>query len=202
LQENFAAVFYFCQVDKQAIRKLYLQKRKSLSPEQVAALSEKIFQNSKKLSFEGVKYLHIFYPITGKQEINSLLLAGWIRSNHPEIKLLLPKSDLQNHTLEHIVWEEDTPLAMNEWGITEPENGEAIQPGLIDMVIIPLLAFDKAGNRIGYGKGFYDRFLAECRLGIKKVGVSYFDAENVLFDADEYDIPLDICVTPERIWEF
>ena len=131
-----------------------------------------------------------------------MLLAGWIRSNHPEIKLLLPKSDLQNHTLEHIVWEEDTPLAMNEWGITEPENGEAIQPGLIDMVIIPLLAFDKAGNRIGYGKGFYDRFLAECRPDVRKIGISYFEPEEKFEEVDVFDIPLDVCLTPVKIWAF
>jgi 5-formyltetrahydrofolate cyclo-ligase len=91
---------------------------------------------------------------------------------------------------------------MNQWGITEPEYGKEVPPQLIDVVIVPLLAFDTRGNRLGYGKGFYDRFLAECKADVLKIGVSYFEPEQAFEEVDEYDIPLDICVTPERVWSF
>jgi 5-formyltetrahydrofolate cyclo-ligase len=154
------------------------------------------------LNFDNVKYLHIFYPIAKKLEFNTLSLANWIRNIRPQIKLVLSKIDYQTHTLSHFIWETNTPLIINELGIAEPEYGQSLNPKLLDMVVVPLLAFDKKGNRIGYGKGFYDRFLAECRNDVQKIGVSFFPPVEDITDINEFDIPLDACVTPEEIWRF
>lgn len=188
-------------MDKQHLRKWYEQKRNELSPEDVDRLSIAVVHQFSMLSLSGIKYLHLFYPMVGKHEFNSLLLVKKIREQYPGISLVLPKSDLKKYTLRHILWLEETPLSMNAWGITEPEQGEEISPGLIDMVIIPLLAFDREGNRLGYGKGFYDRFLSECRQGIIKAGVSFFPPEESI-EAEDHDIPLDLCITPDKIWSF
>jgi len=64
------------------------------------------------------------------------------------------------------------------------------------------LAFDEKGNRIGYGKGFYDRFLNECKKDVIKVGLSFFEATTTIEDTNANDIPLDFCVTPEKIYRF
>ncbi|WP_256010961.1 5-formyltetrahydrofolate cyclo-ligase [Desertivirga xinjiangensis] len=189
-------------MNKSLLRKQYLQKRSDLSTQEAGHLSDAVLNYFSSLDFSRVRYLHAFYPIVGKHEFNSLLLVDWLREKHPEIKILLPKSDIKAHTLVHIVWNEHTALAMNEWGITEPEYGEEMEPSRIDAVIVPLLAFDKKGNRIGYGKGFYDRFLSECRSETIKIGVSLFEPEEKIEDTDEHDIPLDICITPYRIWRF
>lgn len=189
-------------MNKSALRSKYLQKRKELSVSDINILSQHILKHFGGLDFDGIRYLHLFYPIIKKHEVNSLLIADWLRRNHPNITIVLSKSNTQNHTLEHILWLENTPLAMNEWGITEPKSGERIPPEKIDLVVIPLLIFDVKGNRIGYGKGFYDRFLSECRMDVKKVGVSFFDPELTFEEIDEFDIPLDVCVTPHRVWEF
>lgn len=189
-------------MDKRALRKTYLEKRKALLPAELEKLNELVVGKFAELSFNNIKLVHIFYPITGKQEFNSLLLKEYLENTQPELKFVLPKSNTSNHTLTNILWEEETPLAMNQWGITEPELGIEVPSKSIDMVIIPLLAFDKQGNRIGYGKGFYDRFLADCRPDVVKAGVSYFNPEEKFDDVDVYDIPLDICVTPEKIWRF
>lgn len=187
-------------MEKQALRKLYLEKRAALAPEEIETKTHAIVRNFSTLNFNGVKYLHVFYPITGKSEFDSLLLAEYIRSNHPEIKLVLSKSEFKTNTLSHFIWDDDTKLAINAWGITEPETGVAIDPKLLDMILIPLLAFDKKGNRIGYGKGFYDRFLSECRPDVQKAGLSFFPPVDDIRDISSYDIPLDLCVTPEKIW--
>lgn len=187
-------------MEKQALRKLYLEKRSDLTPEEIETKTLSIIRNFSTVNFIQVKYLHVFYPIAGKTEFNSLLLADWIRSNHPEIKLVLSKSNFETNTLSHFIWDTDTKLAMNTWGITEPETGVAINPGLLDMILIPLLAFDKKGNRIGYGKGFYDRFLSECRPDAQKTGVSFFHPVDEITGINEFDVPLDMCVTPEKIW--
>jgi len=70
---------------------------------------------------------------------------------------------------------------------------------MIDAVLIPLLAFDNQGFRVGYGGGFYDRFLPACRPEALKVGLSFFDPVDVIEDKDQYDIPMDYCVTPTEI---
>lgn len=183
------------------MRKLYLQRRKELSPGEIEAKTLAIARNFSALDFSAVRYLHLFYPIVAKSEFNSLVLADWIRAVHPEIKLVLSKSDLLANTLSHFIWNQKTKLAVNQWGITEPEAGVSVSPEQLDMVLIPLLAFDQKGNRVGYGKGFYDRFLSECRSGIQKVGVSFFPPVEEITDLNEFDIPVDICITPEKVWK-
>ena len=70
------------------------------------------------------------------------------------------------------------------------------------MVFVPLLAFDEKGNRVGYGKGFYDKFLAECKPEILKIGVSFFEPENIIPDVLNTDIQLDLCITPTKVYNF
>mgnify|MGYP003575184065 FL=1 len=91
---------------------------------------------------------------------------------------------------------------MNEWGITEPVSGVEVLPEQLDIVLIPLLVYDKKGNRVGYGKGFYDRFLSECRSDAMKVGLSFFEPVDLISDANELDIPLDACISPKGIFTF
>ena len=189
-------------MNKEDLRKLYLKKRHDLHPDKVERLSLSVLENFSSLSFNGIQYIHIFYPIKSKHEFNSLLLADWIRTYHPEIKLVLPKSNFQDQTLTNILWTSETLLSVNRWGITEPEDGLKIAPQDIDMVIIPLLAFDKQGNRLGYGKGFYDRFLATCRPEVEKLGISLFEPEEAFEEVDLNDVPLTSCITPKGIWKF
>jgi 5-formyltetrahydrofolate cyclo-ligase len=189
-------------VNKSELRKLYLQKRQELSPEEMDIKALTIVWNFSGLDFTQVKYLHLFYPIAKKLEFNTISLANWIRNIHPEIKLVLSKSDHTTNTLSHFIWEPDTPLTVTPFGITEPDSGIPINPDQLDMIVVPLLAFDTKGNRIGYGKGFYDRFLADCRADAQKIGVSFFPPVEEISDINEFDIPLDACVSPEMIWKF
>ncbi|TZF86125.1 5-formyltetrahydrofolate cyclo-ligase (plasmid) [Pedobacter sp. BS3] len=189
-------------MEKDRLRKLYLEKRKNLSLKAADLLTRGILRQFASLDFSQVRYFHLFYPIPGKHEFNSLVLADWLRLNHPEIKLVLSRSDLKNHTLTHIIWNPDTPLAMNSWGITEPVSGAEIAPGELDFVLVPLLIFDTRGNRVGYGKGFYDRFLTQCRPDVIKAGVSFFEPEINPIPVNEHDIPLNLCLTPQQVWRF
>ena len=69
-------------------------------------------------------------------------------------------------------------------------------------MFIPLLAFDQTGHRVGYGKGFYDLFLKNCKPETLKIGLSFFSAENEISDVFESDVKLDYCVTPKMIYRF
>jgi 5-formyltetrahydrofolate cyclo-ligase len=189
-------------VEKLALRKIYLEKRRGLGADEFEAKTKAIVRNFSTMDLSGIKYLHVFYPIAEKSEFNSLLIAEWIRSNHPEIKLVLSKSNLKDNTLSHFVWDSYTKLIVNAWGITEPETGVEVNPQLLDIILIPLLIFDNQGNRVGYGKGFYDRFLSECRSDVQKMGISFFSPVEKIADLNEFDIPLDLCITPEKTWSF
>ncbi len=76
--------------------------------------------------------------------------------------------------MQHFVWDEDTTLIENALGIPEPDNGVQVLPGQIDVVFVPLLAFDSAGHRVGYGKGMYDGFLRKCKPDVLAIGLSMF----------------------------
>ncbi|WP_423146601.1 5-formyltetrahydrofolate cyclo-ligase [Rubrolithibacter danxiaensis] len=187
---------------KAELREHFLNNRLHLTSLQVEEASELIAENFKRIPLSGISFLHTFYPIVGRAEVNSLLISDRIKKEYPEIKLVLSKINSENNTLDNYIWEENTPLAMNKWGITEPENGQTVDASLLDIILIPLLAFDKKGNRIGYGKGFYDRFLTECRPDAKKIGLSIFDPVEEIRDTDPFDFPLDCCITPSHIWHF
>lgn len=104
--------------------------------------------------------------------------------------------------MEHFLMREGIVLEENAWGIVEPVEGERIAESALDLVLIPLLVADGKGNRVGYGKGFYDRFLVQCRPDCVKIGISYFDPIEKIDDVDAFDIPLDMLVTPKKIYRF
>jgi 5-formyltetrahydrofolate cyclo-ligase len=102
----------------------------------------------------------------------------------------------------NVLYDENTILTENNYGIWEPVNGEVIENKKIDMVICPLLSFDKRGYRVGYGKGFYDRFLNKCREDVVKIGLSYFEPEETIDDINEMDVSLNFAISPSRLWKF
>ena len=98
--------------------------------------------------------------------------------------------------------EENKLFIKNKFNILEPLDGEIIQPQLLDIIFVPLIAFDNKGYRVGYGKGFYDRYLPGCRKDAVKMGFSFFDAVDKIDDINEFDVPLNLCITPTYIYEF
>ena len=95
-----------------------------------------------------------------------------------------------------------TKIIENRWGISEPESGIKIAPELLEVVFVPLLSYDKKGNRVGYGKGFYDTFLKNCKRDVVKIGLSFFDPVDHIKGIREEDVQLDYCVTPRKIQSF
>jgi 5-formyltetrahydrofolate cyclo-ligase len=75
-------------------------------------------------------------------------------------------------------------------------------PTEIDLVLVPLLTFDKRGHRVGYGKGYYDKFLARCNPYVIKIGLNFYDPVDEISDINAFDIPLDFCVTHHEIYAF
>lgn len=184
---------------KSALRKQAILLRAQLDPEAVQALSKQLLTQFSKLNFNGVKVLHIFLPIQEKNEPDTFLLLEWLREQHPDIKIIVPKSDFSTFLMTHHVLGDHKELQKNAFNILEPQQGEE-HKGDIDMVILPLLAFDSRGYRAGYGKGFYDRFLQG--MDTLKVGLSFFEVSEEIEDVNEHDLKLDLCITPGKLYDF
>ena len=120
----------------------------------------------------------------------------------PDMRVYWPKISVHSVSMEAHLVDRSKSFVKNQFHILEPINGDVISPLLIDMLFVPLLAFDVNGYRVGYGKGFYDRYLTQCRPDVLKIGFSFFDAIPAISDIDEFDVPLNHCITPTRIYEF
>lgn len=185
---------------KSELRKAFFQKRLALTEAECHQLSRQIcdhFFFSVDVSF--VKVLHIFLPIEKKNEPNTWLIIDRLRREFPNVHLSIPKT---NGAMENFYFEGLHQLETNTWGIPEPKQGIPTPTEKIDLVLIPLLAFDKKGHRAGYGKGYYDRFLASCRTDCKKIGLSFFEPVDPIEDVTEKDIKMNGCVTPSSFFNF
>lgn len=188
---------------KNELRKIYLEKRKRLSPEALQKesikISERFFQN---FNLNQIRFLHLFLPIKKFNEIDTSPIFEKIWQNFPQIEVLIPKVDFQTQEIKNLKFSRNTKLIKNIWQIDEPENSENIEDQKIDMVLVPLLCFDKSGFRVGYGKGFYDKFLEKCRPDCRKIGLSFFPPVEKILDTNKFDVRLDFCLTPDDFFKF
>ncbi len=189
-------------MNKAELRKRILEKRASLSIEQKCDLLQKVIDHLNEFDFSKIEYVHIYLPIKKKNEIDTFPIIRFLKLLKPSIKIVIPKSDFKTFEMINVLYNEHTILAENTYGILEPANGEEIKNDKIDMVICPLLSFDKLGFRVGYGKGFYDRFLNQCRTNVIKIGLSYFEPEEKIEDINAYDVQLNYAISPSRLWKF
>ena len=183
---------------KLALRKSFLKKRLALSGQEHEDKSFAIANNCLTLPIWHLEYYHIYLPIKAKAEIDTTLILTLLQGKDKQV--ILPRT--KGSELEHILLTDITKLKINGLGIPEPEKGIKISPEQIDVIFLPLLAWDKTGNRLGYGKGFYDNFLSQCRKNTIKVGLSFFDPVEKIIDIRSKDIQMDFCVNPEGIKKF
>lgn len=180
---------------KNELRLKYKALRSSFTSEQLESKSLKIFLNTIFHFNLNHKKISVFLPIDRFNEINT-----WHFLNKVDADFYLPV--MNNDELKHVLFENEAQLEKNDWGILEPKHGEEIEANKLDIVIVPLLAFNEEGHRIGYGKGFYDKFLKKCKPGCQFVGISYFEFETSQFEINEFDIPIDFCITPNNFYAF
>jgi 5-formyltetrahydrofolate cyclo-ligase len=184
---------------KKELRKVATEQRKLFSDAQVAEYSRTLLDHFSSFDLSGVKTLHIFIPIAEKREPDTFVFIDWLAIHHPQIKIIVPKADFGTALMSSYVYPGKEALIKNLYNILEPQKGE-LHTGDVDMVLIPMLAFDERGYRVGYGKGFYDRFL--LHIDSLKIGLSFFGPVALIDDVNEYDVRLDFCITPERIYKF
>lgn len=188
---------------KSELRKTFLDRQKSFSVEEREvksfAIAESFFQN---FDLSKINFLHCFLPIEKFNEIDTKPIFERIWRDFPKIQTLVPRVDFQTNEIENLKFSIETETAKNAWHIHEPTHNEFIETEKIDAVLVPLLCFDTHGFRVGYGKGFYDKFLKNTRADCLKIGLNYFAPVEEILDKNEYDISIDYCVTPDKVWKF
>jgi 5-formyltetrahydrofolate cyclo-ligase len=185
---------------KQEARKLYKEKRAALTTAERNRFDDLILIHFQQVPLPHLSYVHTYLAIKNNNEIETDHLLHYLEFKNPELRIVIPK--IQNNKLIHIEYNDQVEVELNSLGIPEPVGGNLVNERDIDLILIPLLAFDKTGNRVGYGKGYYDEFLSHCRPNALKVGLSYFDAAEHISNTEQFDIPLNYCITPHRIYEF
>lgn len=188
---------------KSELRKLFIAKRKEIAPDETAKKNLLIFNNVfAYFDFAKMNFVHCFLPIEKFNEIDTHLIFRKIWRNFPHIKTIVPRVDFQTLEMKSLIYNDETELSENSWNIFEPNHDEFIEAERIDAVFVPLLCADERGYRVGYGKGFYDRFLKDCRQDCLKIGLNYFQPIKEISDVTKFDIKLDFLVTPERVINF
>jgi len=187
---------------KKDLRNLYRERRNTLSSKEKLKLDDLLLIRFQQLYFEDVHVLFTYWPKANAQEPNTHLFSGYLRHTISSLQITYPVTDHANYTMNAIRINEDTVYHTNGYGLTEPKDGELIEPADIDLIFVPLLVCDICGHRVGYGKGFYDRYLVQCREDSMKIGFSYFEPVEKIDDSDAFDVPLNYCVTPVKVYEF
>lgn len=187
---------------KQELREFYLEKRKTLTEAECSRFNLEIYNlffSSIDLSF--IKVLHTYLPIVKNKEPDTWMITDRVRRESPQVRISIPRIGA-GKILDNFYFESMHQLQVNAWGIQEPKQGIPTPAEKIDLVIVPLLVVDQQGHRVGYGQGYYDRFLKECRDDCKKIGLSFFDSVGNISDLKPSDVSLNACITPEQVLNF
>jgi 5-formyltetrahydrofolate cyclo-ligase len=189
-------------MNKKELRILYKNKRAIIDPRKRLQLDDLLLLEFQQFDYSAVRVLLSYWPLSNQSEPNTHLFSGYMRHMVPGLTIAYPLVNRADAQMTALSIHEDTVYHTNQWGITEPKEGTVIDPQQVDLVFVPLLAYDKKGYRVGYGKGFYDRYLAKCREDVVKIGFSYFAPVDKIADTDHFDVPLSYCITPQQTYEF
>jgi len=187
---------------KEEARSIYREKRKNLSDAERLKADDLMLIQFQKIELPHIDRLLSYWPIEENNEPNTHHITEFLRFRNPEIKIAYPIADFSNTSMKAVAVDIDTAFTKQTLNIYEPQEGEAIDAPDLDMVIVPLLITDKKGYRVGYGKGFYDKYLAGCRTDCIKIGFCYFEPLEAISDVNQFDVPLDICITPQNVYVF
>ena len=185
---------------KKELRSKYNALRQKLSEATIEDLSLQIANQIIQLDIWQYSFYHLFLPIESKKEVNTEYILQVLAGKDKNI--VISVSDFSTREMSHFLLTDATKIKKNNYNIPEPIDGLEVPVSKINVVFVPLLAFDEKGNRVGYGKGFYDQFLSKCQPKTIKIGVSFFEAETVISDTLSTDIQLDYCVTPTKVYNF
>lgn len=187
---------------KKEARNYFKQKRCTISQSHKMKWDDLLLIQFQSIELPFLDFVLSYYPIEQNNEVNTFLITDYLHFRNPNLHICYPKTNLKDGSMQAIVCSADSIFEANAYNVPEPLDHKIADPTSLDLIILPMLAFDESGNRVGYGKGFFDRYLKECREDCIKVGFSYFEPLDSIDDANEFDVPLDFCITPQRTYVF
>jgi 5-formyltetrahydrofolate cyclo-ligase len=185
---------------KQLFRKQLLHYRQLLAEDVYQVRNDQLLERIGLLiSTLNISQLHLFLRIRKNKEPD--LYPALLPYLPADYKLFVPVTNFETKVLTHHRLLPDTQIKESDRGIPEPVRVGNVKPSLMDiaaleMILIPLLIFDHAGERLGYGGGYYDRFLSDVPSTVHKVGLSLSGGVDELVVSEPHDIKLDWIVTP------
>lgn len=187
-------------MDKKEARKKSKEARKQISQEEIEDKSLAIANQLLRMNIWDKLYYHLFLTIEEQKEINTEYILQILAGKDKEI--VISKCEFATVGMTHFLLTDNTKIKKNSYNVPEPVDGLEVPDAKIDVVFVPLLAYDTQGNRVGYGKGFYDNFLSKCKPETIKIGLSFFPPEEKIDGVSVSDVKLDFCVTPEEVFRF
>ncbi|HSC52831.1 MAG TPA: 5-formyltetrahydrofolate cyclo-ligase [Phnomibacter sp.] len=187
---------------KAGLRKAYFSKRAELGLQDMHRLSAHMLAHLEQIVLPEGNVLLSYKPIAKRNEVPVQFFEEALIEINNHLQVCYPRTQMADNSMEAILETDDTEWKLSQYGVEEPQNGPIVQPAEIDIVFVPLLAFDQRGYRVGYGKGFYDRFLQRCRPDIISIGLSWYEPVQAIEDINANDVPLKYCITPHTLYAF
>lgn len=182
--------------EKKAFREEVLSVRTEMSKPEWKKKSEQIIKNLVETEFfRQASTVHSYISMNERREVCTDELFNIIFKNDKQA--VVPITNFSDHSLTHSEITPDTSLTTNKWGVREPESVQLVDVSALNLIVVPMVAADKKGNRLGYGQGFYDRFLHDTAG--KKAGLVF---EQFLYDkipVEEFDVKLDVIITENEV---
>lgn len=172
------------RLDNQRIRQTLLAQRKALSDEEVLTKSKAICARCLPYC-DRAATVGMYWPINREVDLTSLLMQD-------DVRFVLPHVISQTE-MEMRQWHPGCVMKRSAWGILEPTEGEVIAPQDFTVLLIPLLAFRHDGARLGYGGGYYDRYL--CHTSALKIGIAYAFQHCEELMEQPHDVRMDLVIT-------
>ncbi len=184
-------------MNKSEYRKYYKNIRNNIRLEDANKKSDLIFKFlSACEEFRNAKT--VFLYMSYNNEVLTDRVISYLQSN--DAIILIPWCNTEDETMQAVVFDKNSTFEKNTYGIDEITNPQ-IYNGDIDVTIVPGIAFDRCGNRIGYGKGYYDKFFES--ISSYKIGLCYSDTliDDVI-PSNENDITMDCIITDREVLKF
>ncbi len=176
------------------------QIRKEMKSIRAAMSKAEVLQKSKAAAecfikseiYKKAETIMLYMPLGNETDTSEIIRAAFADRK----RIVLPVTDGETGIITPFFYDKDTVLEKGGFSVTEPKNARLAEKSDIDVVIVPGIAFDESGARVGFGKGCYDMFLAG--MTAVKVGYCYEFQLCEKISADEHDIKMDCIVTEKR----
>lgn len=180
---------------KKEIREQVLQQRRDMNPEDVASLSGAICRRISEMpEYRNAEDICFYMPVNNEVDLTYMIEQAWNGGK----TVWLPKTI--GHRMEFMRFDPETPLSEGKFNTLEPESDEMLEPDEKTLILMPGVAFSPQGDRLGYGGGFYDKYLEQWHKCTTVAACYDFQIVDEL-PAEEHDIKPDFIISEKQYWK-